>query len=525
MYKNRKDSNMNAVSRSLQVVLSVFVAVAVFIGGMFATGGVANAQVQTHREVSAQQAVPESDVQLEIDGTSQQTVVFEQTNDVNDTRPTVAFSITTSLPLDIRIAHPLLLDGIVQASSCSIYVPDNMKDQYPSAILFSEVKDWSRMMGATPNDTWTQTICRNLMGKGWVSGFYDVNGHAEMYIAVYEGEPLPTATPSPTVTATVTVTPIITPTSTPTNTPTASPEPTETPTPEPTTGTPVDPREDVDGEITLIKGEPKTQDVSLTSKGGDLQGTLKVLGNGKFTIRVAHGQKLTVYNANGVYNCNVYVPDALVGEAFPNAVPFSQVTNWTFENMLGAQATDSWAQTICRDVTDFPLYFVSDTTLFPVTYVPFVEPTPVPTPMEKIHTFLPKVEVTDINPRYDPDLEALLPNGNAFNVYQMPSKGFDHIATLVLIGEGKYSLRVSHNKPLLVQNQSGLVSCTTYVPDALIGDWPGAIRFSEVTKWGYEDMLGASSSDEWPQTICWKVAVPIFLSSDMDSFAVTTVEE
>lgn len=454
--------------------------------------------------------------------------------------PTIGYSAT--MPVDLRVSHaaPAQVTG---NGDCSIFVPDDQAEQYTGTVVikFSAVSDWSYewMLGAQPTDTWVQTICRAVSSEGSVVGTYDSNGRSEMYLT---WRVLPVeVTPTPTITPTVTVTPTVEPTQTPevTETPTvtATPEVTTTPevtvTPEPTvepepTTTPVptiapDPRTDVDKEVSLSNEstDAQTLNLQLDSMGEDNVGTLKISGEGKFTIRVSHPQTLTVLSAVAGYSCNVYAPDSIVGD-YPQAVAFSTVTNWSFENMLGASPSDIWVQTICRDVDSLPLFFVSDSLEFPLVVLPAPKPAPKSTNMV---TFMPSVEKAWVDPRTSVDSEVQLSGGNSFNNYNITSRGVDGVATIKLLGE-KYTIRVSHDKPLLVQNDNGSIDgCTTYVPDALVESWPGATSFSQVTNWGYESMFGASPTDQWPQTICKGTQLPLYISSEMDSFAVTASEE
>jgi len=62
----------------------------------------------------------------------------------------------------VRFSHPN--DAHVNFDGCTMYVPDERAGSFEGAIAFSSVTDWSydSMLGATPDDQWSQTVCRRV---------------------------------------------------------------------------------------------------------------------------------------------------------------------------------------------------------------------------------------------------------------------------------------------------------------------------------------------------------------------------
>ncbi len=412
------------------------------------------------------------DAVVEMGESSSQGVVLNQVDD-GDVIPSVGYVITDTV--DIRISHsvPVTVTG---TPNCDTYIPDSLLGQFPG-IPFSHVSDWSFewMLGATPQDGWPQVLCRSVTGTGSFAGAYDTNGHAEMYVAWRQVPGIPTETPVPTV------------------------EPTPIPTPSPTPTQVIDPRTDVDADVSLPR-EQKSQSIVLTNLGQDSKGTVKLNGNGKFSFRVASPKPLQVLDGSSALSCDVYVPDVMAAD-FPSATRFGNVTDWSFERMLGATAADAWFQTICRKVK-LPQYLVSETSEFPIVSVPAFEVTRLPL----IGRYA--------DPRSEVDLQVNMED-KVGNLGVQRVLGNDGQFTVRLESEDRYDFRVTSLEVALVLTENSRVNCEVYVPDSF-PTYSGAIRFSQVGDWSFEHMLGASSNDGWPQVICRDKQGPLFVSSPQE---------
>jgi hypothetical protein len=272
----------------------------------------------------------EIDLRFQLANSGQREVVITKNlSSTHDVYPLFVVTTTSAIALDIRVATPTVpYPNVPDLGVCKVYVPDNMwRNEFNPTFYFkfSSVTDWNTMLGANANDAWPQTVCRSFSGFGAFEGAYEgIYFRAYMAWMLSPMQPTPTAVPTiAPITVTTGITVFL-----------------------PVVFRQIDPLTDVDQEVSLIG--------SLGNKvveggfGVDQKLAIHVSGNDGYALRISVGGQLQLYNSQEeIVACEVYVPDVLIGQ-YPMAKKFSLVEDWSFENMLGAAATDTVPQTICR---------------------------------------------------------------------------------------------------------------------------------------------------------------------------------